>query len=104
LIIRLFLPRIASRVPPRPLFLHGDLAPKNFLISSPAIPENSALREGAIDAGEAPEIFQYSFRTTPENSAPRAKTPKFIGSGTRDFRCGGVYVEQFGLRIMNPPP
>ena len=56
-----------------------------------------------MDAGEAPEIFQYFFGQPRKNSVSRARTLKFIGSSGRDFPCGAAYLEQFGLRIMNPP-
>jgi hypothetical protein len=49
--------------------------------------------KGGRTPQKASEIFQYFLRTTPENSAPRAKTSKFIGSGGRNFRSGGKYLE-----------
>ncbi len=48
-------------------------------------------------------ILSESMRQMQENSASRAKPPKFIGGRRSDFRCDGAYLGQFGLRIMNPP-
>jgi hypothetical protein len=59
--------------------------------------------KGRTEPEEGVSTFQYCFRTTRENSASRAKNLKFIGSSGRDFHCSDMYLEGFGLRIMNPP-
>jgi hypothetical protein len=57
----------------------------------------------ANERGGGAENLPIFFPDNPGNSASRARTPKSIGSRRSNIRCGGGYLEGFGLRIMNPP-
>ena len=107
--MRLFIARLASvaqRTDIRPSF-RAEKASNIFARRYPKTARyariSRSLLEGRTEAGGGARNLPILF---PDNAGkPRVtrKNPKFIGSRRRNFCFGGVYLEGFGLRIMNPP-